>query len=109
MKVQSSASASLQKLILENVSDIIITTDLSFIIESWNHIAEQFYGIPASEAIGQPINYVVEFDFQETTAEQAFRELALAKIWKGEVSYTNKQGDKFFFLQTVQYAFDEAG
>ena len=109
MKIQSYASAHLQKLILENVSDILITTDLHFVIESWNHIAEQFYGIPAAEAIGQPINSLVNFDFQETTAEQAFRELAINNIWKGEVSFTNKQGETFFFLQTVKYAFDEGG
>jgi len=105
----SAPSCNLQKLILENVSDIIITTNSNFIVESWNHVAEHVYGTPASEAIGRRFGELVSFKFHGTTIEQAFQDLAIHKIWRGEVSYTNKHGETFYFLQTVKYAVDEEG
>ena len=109
MKSSNSDSPHLQKLILENVSDIIITTDLNFIVQSWNHIAERFYGISEAEAIGKKMNELVSFTYHGTSVQQAFEDLVTNKIWQGEVSYTNKNGETFFFLQTVKYALDEEG
>ncbi|RYZ19013.1 MAG: PAS domain S-box protein, partial [Chitinophagaceae bacterium] len=105
----STPSCNLQKIILENVSDIIITTDLAFIVESWNHIAEHVYCVPATDAIGRRLGELVNFTFHGTTIEQAFQDLATNKIWRGEVSYTNKHGETFHFLQTVKYTPDEEG
>ena len=109
MKSATAYPAHFEKMILENVSDIIITTDLQFVVQSWNHIAERLYGVPATEAIGRKINEAVTFTYHETTIEQAFTELQKNKIWQGEVSFTNKAGEEFFFLQTVKYALDEDG
>jgi PAS domain S-box-containing protein len=99
----------LEKLVLENVSDIIIITDTNFFVQSWNKIAEEFYQIPASDAIGKQMSSLVPFQFCSTTGEQALADLQKHKIWQGEVSFTNARSETFFFLQTVKYAFDEAG
>lgn len=42
-----------QATILENVSDIVFTTDLNNIIRTWNRPAEEHYGIDAKDAIGR--------------------------------------------------------
>ncbi len=99
----------IEKLVLENVSDIIITTDLQFIIQSWNKIAEKFYGLPATTAIGRRINDVITFQYNNTTAEEAILNLEQHKIWRGEVSFTNKAGETYYFLQTVKYILDSEG
>jgi PAS domain S-box-containing protein len=99
----------LQKLVLENVSDIIIITDTQFQVQSWNKIAEEFYGISASTAIGKKMGNLVRFRYNNTTGEQALADLQQHKIWKGEVSFTNNKGEVFYFLQTVKYALDESG
>ncbi|MDQ6610022.1 MAG: PAS domain-containing protein, partial [Bacteroidota bacterium] len=99
----------IEKLILENVSDIIVITDLQFCIQSWNKIAEEFYGIAAHEAIGQRMGKLVEFQFYGTNMEQAFSSLQENNIWQGEVSFVNTKGDSFYFLQTVKYVVDEEG
>lgn len=99
----------LQSLVFKNVADIIITTDLDFCIQSWNKIAEEFYGITAHEAIGRRMNSLIQFQYYGTTITEAASILQKEKIWKGEVSFTNKKGEAFFFLQTVKYALDEAG
>ncbi|HEX8315909.1 MAG TPA: PAS domain S-box protein [Flavisolibacter sp.] len=109
MKSDIAIPAHLQKLVLENVSDIIITTDLEFRVQSWNHIAEEFYRITAAEAIGKRMNELVSFTYHGTTLQEAIEDLQRHKIWQGEVSYTNQQGETFFFLQTVKFALDSHG
>jgi len=104
-----SVPANLQKLVLENVSDIIITTDLQFTVQSWNHIAEEFYCIPAEEAVGKSMGELVQFVFYGTTIEQAVVDLRTNKLWQGEVSFTNRCNKTFFFLQTIKYILDEEG
>src|SRR5687767_1337751 len=42
-------------LLLQNVSDAVISTDEKFIIKSWNTAAEKMYGFRASEVIGKDI------------------------------------------------------
>ena len=42
-----------QATILENVSDIIVSSELNGCIKSWNKAAEEFYGISEKEAIGR--------------------------------------------------------
>ncbi len=94
---------------LENVSDIIVITDLDFSVQSWNKIAEDFYGITADKAIGEQMASLVQLQFYGTTKSEAASVLQRDKIWQGEVSFINKKGETFFFLQTVKYAYDEAG
>ena len=42
-----------QATLLKSVSDAVITTDLDFVVQSWNSAAEALYGWPAEEAIGK--------------------------------------------------------
>lgn len=98
-----------QSTILENVSDIVVTTDLEYKVKTWNKIAEAYYGFPAEEAIGQRIGDLVKFTFHETTAERALDELKEKGIWKGEVSLTTGDGQTNHFFHTVKYVYDEAG
>ena len=109
MSFGTSVPANLQNLVLENVSDIIITTDLDFRVQSWNHIAEEFYCIPAEEAIGKSMGELVRFVFYGTTIEQAVVDLRTHKLWQGEVSFINRCGKTFFFLQTIKYILNEVG
>jgi PAS domain S-box-containing protein len=98
-----------QATILENVSDIVVTTDINFKVKIWNKIAEEYYGIPEKDAIGKRIGELVQFTFYGTSAEEAFKELNEKGIWKGEVSLTNKQGETKHFFHTVKFVYDEAG
>lgn len=96
-----------QATILENVSDIIVTTDLNFRVRVWNKIAEQYYERPEEAAIGQHMNELVQFSFPETTAEVAMADLQKNGIWKGEVSIVNKKGEQIYLHHTVKYVYDE--
>ena len=110
MKTVSFASARhYEDLVLQNVSEIIVITDLQFTIQSWNGVAEKFYGIPAAEAIGRRMNELVLFTYHGTTIEKALEDLKQYKEWRGKVSVTTQQNETFYFLQTVKYILDNEG
>lgn len=98
-----------QSTILENVSDIVVTTDLDYNIKTWNKIAEEYYAIPAEEAIGKRIGQLLPFTFYGTTAEASLVELNRNGFWKGEVSIVNRRGETKHFFHTVKFVFDDAG
>lgn len=98
-----------QATILENVSDIVVTTDLEFKVKIWNRIAEQYYGITEQEALGKKMRELVQFTFYGTTIEQALTDLQTNGIWKGEVSTVSTSGKKRYFFQTVKYVYDNEG
>ena len=109
MKSHFSPQYNYERVVLENVSDIIVITDLDFYVQSWNPVAEYYYDIPGTAAIGICMSDLVEFSYLHTTLEQAFADLQKYKIWQGEVSFINKKGETFYFFQTVKYAVNDAG
>jgi PAS domain S-box-containing protein len=94
------------ELLFQNVSEIIVITDLQFHVQAWNNAAENAYGISACEAIGKRMRDLVRFKFIDTTQEEAMDELRRHRVWKGKISYTNQRGETHYFLQTVKYIFD---
>ena len=58
---QKAAAAGLhyQAALVAHVSDALIATTAQGMVTSWNPTAETVYGLPATEAIGQPIRRVV--------------------------------------------------
>lgn len=97
-----------QAIILENVSDIVVTTDLEFNVRTWNKTAENYYNIAAADAVEKRISSLVDFTFYGTTIEEAFEDLLKNNIWTGEVSI-QKNGDVKYLLQTVKLVQDDAG
>ncbi|MFL5809560.1 MAG: PAS domain S-box protein [Flavisolibacter sp.] len=109
MKSKSSDRNQYEKLVLENVADIIVITDLEFLVQSWNPIAEFYYGIPETDAIGKNMNEIVQFTYPYSSIGQVYNEFQKNKFWQGEVSFTNREGETFYFLQTVKCAVDDDG
>ncbi|MFL5738725.1 MAG: PAS domain S-box protein [Flavisolibacter sp.] len=98
-----------QATILENVSDIVVTTDINFMVRVWNKIAEHYYEISAEEAIGKRMGELVQFSYPETTMERALYKLQHEGIWQGETSFLNSKGETVYFLHTVKFVQDEKG
>jgi PAS domain S-box-containing protein len=98
-----------QSTILDNVSDIVVTTDINYRIKIWNKIAEEYYGVLEKDAVGKRMSEVVTFTFHGTTTEEALKELNEKGIWAGEVSRVNKQGETKYFFHTVKYVYNDAG
>lgn len=98
-----------EELVLQNASEIIVITDLHFIIQYWNRAAEKVYGITAADAIGKEMNELVQFTYHGTTAQSALKALQQQKLWRGKVSFINNEDNTIYFLQTVKYILDNNG
>jgi len=98
-----------QSIILKNVSDTIVTTDLERKVTSWNKVAEKITGITATEAIGKRTQDILDTSYapcsHEEVAEIVFRD----GIWRGEMSFTGYDGERKYFLHTVSLLYDEKG
>ena len=90
-------------LVLENISDAVISTDCQHTIKSWNKAAEKIYGWKAVEIIGTEI-------FKLFSDSHGFKknlfpdiELSISKdnIWKGDVRQITLSGNTINVLMTV--------
>lgn len=98
-----------QATILENVLDVMVTTDLNFIVKSWNRIAEKVYGYTEEEAMGKPFEELVKFQFINDERDASIEALEKNGVWKGEILYKNKQGIIQYFVHTITFVYDAAG
>lgn len=98
-----------QSMLFENVSDIIVTTDLNFIIKSWNKVAAQYYELEEHEAIGKKMCSLLAFEYSNTTQKAALQELLSRGIWRGEITIVNKNNEKKYLQQTVAFVHDKEG
>ena len=87
--------------LIEKVSDAIISTDLHFIIITWNKGAEIIYGITAEEAIGKPIDKLLRYNYVGTTSEDSLHELVEKGGWQGEVTYIQRDRKRVHLMCSV--------
>jgi len=99
-----------QAMLLANVNDAVIATDLSFVITSWNKGAEQLYGWSAAEVVGQPFADVFRQPSSTPAALAALRQHLLQhEVWSGEATYSCKNGVQLHTLATISLVKDLAG
>ncbi|MGZ3888520.1 MAG: PAS domain S-box protein [Flavisolibacter sp.] len=91
-----------QATLMENVSDIIITSDLDFRITGWNKAAEDYYGIAQEAVMGRRMNEIAPFQLQDTAIESCISEAMRNGVWNGELSAIIKKGEQRYFLYRVR-------
>ncbi|NUM47896.1 MAG: PAS domain S-box protein [Anaerolineales bacterium] len=92
--------------LLANVSDAIISTDLTYRIKSWNQAAEKMYGWKAEEVIGKTVADLVPNIFIEGGLEQAKKQLLKDRQWKGQLLQQTKEGQEKIFLSSASLVVD---
>lgn len=106
---ESEARFRYQATILNNVTDVIVTTDKARVVTSWNHVIEKLTGITADEAIGRPYRIVVKTDYSPFTSEQVLEIVEKEGIWRGEASFIGVDGERKILLHTISMLYDEEG
>jgi PAS domain S-box-containing protein len=91
---------------MQQVSDILITTDLEDRIVYWNEIAEKFYGIPSYTAFGQPHRQLIRHRYVNTTEQEVYQTLCTTGYWKGETTYVSGDGKKSYLISVINYVRD---
>ena len=98
-----------QATILNNVTDVIVTTDLNRVVTSWNKVMERLSGITEKEAVGKRFRDAIDADYSPYTHDQVAAIVFEYGIWRGEASFTGSDGEKRFLLHTVSLLSDEDG
>lgn len=98
-----------QATILENVSDIIVTSDLNCVVKSWNKAAEDFYGIQEKDCLGKLVTEVIQLDYQAIERDEVVAQLFETGIWKGEAAFRDKEGQVKYVLNTLSLVVNDKG
>jgi len=83
--------------LLDNISDVVISTDLAYRIKTWNKAAEEMFGYKAVTVLNKLIKDVVSYDFVTDSREIAWETLNREGKWTGVMLL--KKGDQEIFLQ----------
>jgi PAS domain S-box-containing protein len=98
-----------QASLIQNVSDAIISTDLNFMIQSWNRAAETIYGWQANEVRGKWLNEVIPAEPLDIQTKEMTEKFFSAGEWSGEVIQKRKDGAVINILTSVSLLRDGAG
>jgi len=90
-----------QALLLDQVSDAIISTDENFVITSWNRGAERIYGWKAEEVIGKPSENLLHTHYLSGTLQDVMSGFTANGHWEGEVEQRRKDGSVVPILSAV--------
>ena len=95
--------------IVESSDDAIVGKDLDGVITSWNHAAEQLFGYPAAEAIGQSITLIIP-PARRSEEDDVIRQIRAGKrVEHFETSRRRKDGSEVEVSITVSPITDGSG
>jgi len=98
-----------QATILDNVLDVVVTSDVDYRVKSWNRVAEQVYGYTSEEAIGKFFKDLVDLEFFGNDHAELKHALQNNKEWKGEILYRAKDGSAKYFVHSISNIYNEKG
>jgi PAS domain S-box-containing protein len=98
-----------QALLLQNVSDAVISTDVDFNIRSWNPAAELIFGWKADEAIGKSAIELLQTEYPHSTRESVLSQLQRVRVWNGETTSRRKDGTRVHLLASASSIRDKEG
>jgi PAS domain-containing protein len=92
---------------LLQLPDVIVQTDLNFIITGWNDAAEKM-GI-LTGAIGRNVFELDNINFSADSIETMMAEFRSSGIWNGNIHFNRKDGMDMYFSSAAHYILDKAG
>jgi PAS domain S-box-containing protein len=95
--------------ILENISEVIITADFNFTIQSWNPAAERLYGWTAAEVIGKQANQIIKKIYSDDILKRSLDILFREGHWSGETVHYHKNGTPVHILESASLLRDLDG
>jgi PAS domain S-box-containing protein len=98
-----------QAILLNNISDAVISLDTGFRITSWNPAAETMYGWTPGEALGKPSVEVLKSDSSKEEDLAGWDRLQDGKIVRTELIHHRKDGTAFWVDSVSQALHDHGG
>lgn len=107
--LRDAATIQYQANVLRHVSDAVISTDLQYVVQSWNQAAADIYGWSEEEAVGRPLLSILQTTYFDTTHEAAQVQFEQNGFWHGEVIQQRRDGSPVFIQSSVRMIRDEKG
>ena len=98
-----------QAILVENVSDAIISTDINLNIKSWNKAAEIMYGWKSTEIIGKPMSEIIPEEVPNDQKEDVKKNIFDKGFWKGEILQKRKDNSRINIFSSATLIKDSAG
>ncbi|VAI14040.1 unnamed protein product [Triticum turgidum subsp. durum] len=95
--------------VLQSLGQSVHILDLDGRIIYWNRSAENLYGYPASEVLGQDALMLLVDSRDLSVVNDMFRRISLGESWTGKFPVKNKAGDRFLAVGTNTPFYDEDG
>lgn len=96
-------------LLLDNIRDAVISTDMDLVIKSWNKGAEEIYGWTAAEAIGQNITSLVFPGEKENMCLYLQNQLRESGHVKAEAEGLTRSGNKIVTYISASALYNKEG
>ncbi|XP_066383164.1 uncharacterized protein, partial [Miscanthus floridulus] len=95
--------------VLQSLGQSVHILDLDGRIIYWNQSAENLFGYPASEALGQDALMLLVDSRDHNAVNDIFQRISMGESWTGKFPVKNSQGDRFSALATNTPFYDEDG
>src|SRR5882724_5984323 len=92
---------------LLHLPDVVIQTDLDFIITGWNDAAEKIRILPGAK--GKNIFELDNINFSEDSIETMKQQFRTNRIWDGNIKFNRRDGLDIYFRSVAYYILDAAG
>jgi PAS domain S-box-containing protein len=98
-----------QALLLENVSDAVVSADVDFNIRSWNPAAELIFGWRAEEVIGKSASELFQTEYLNSTREDVRSQLQATGVWSGQTTHRCKDESRIHLSTSMSYVYSKEG
>lgn len=98
-----------QSMLLENISEAVISTDKEMNILSWNYAAQKIFGWKSEEVIGKKFDQIVQPIYHITSLEKINSYLTNLGFWSGEVIKHKRNGTPINILCSISVLKDDQG
>ena len=88
-----------QAILLDNISDAVVSTDLNFCIKSWNFSAEMLLGLSRENALDKYYADIFKLITPGNKPAEVVEKIITSGFWKGELGLVGKNGNSMY-LQT---------
>jgi PAS domain S-box-containing protein len=95
--------------LLQSVSDAIIATNTTFLIESWNEAAENMYGWRVEEVIDKSLPDLLMAVDADSWKHKVEEHIRIHGYWKGEVTHKGRDGALLSILVSASPLEDAGG
>ena len=98
-----------QAILLDNISDAIISADHNFCIKSWNLKAEMMFNLKYEKENDNSLHSISKIDFISDSENNFKTKVSTDGFWNGEVLVEKNNGTKFYLQTMVNAIKDKTG